>query len=284
MSKNVENVEKDSQLLEKCLIWLADCEQEMDKAEVDASVYRIRKTQSIYKKRREILTQIPQFWYIVLAENDDFPDYVRNEDLKYIEYITDIYVHYKVADSNTSENPRDFSITVSFKDEENDEPLISTQEVTKHFHSYVEDGEEKLSSSPVSIEWPAELNDINPILIKKNKGKELSANDKKNYRLGMKSFFSWFSWTGEKPGKEFRNGEDLARLIIDDLFPYAVKYYTEALPGNDMDDEDSSEGEELDISEDDDEDEDKGDATNTNNSKDKKRPSENDNHPSKKKK
>ncbi|CUM46205.1 uncharacterized protein AC631_00020 [Debaryomyces fabryi] len=257
MSKEQDSVEKDSQMLEQYLIGLAECEQEMDKAEIDASVYRIRKTQSIYKKRRQILTQIPQFWYIVLAENDDFPDYVTSDDLKYIEYITDIYVHYKVADSESSENPRDFSITVSFKDDENDEPLVATQEITKHFHSYIEDGEEKLSSSPVSVEWPKELSEINPTLIKKNKGKDLSSEDKKNYRLGMKSFFSWFSWTGTKPGKEFRSGDDLTRLVIDDLFPYAVKYYTEALPGDELDDEDSSEGEELDISEEDDDENDK---------------------------
>lgn len=257
MSKEQDSVEKDSQMLEQYLIGLAECEQEMDKAEIDASVYRIRKTQSIYKKRRQILTQIPQFWYIVLAENDDFPDYVTSDDLKYIEYITDIYVHYKVADSESSENPRDFSITVAFKDDENDEPLVATQEITKHFHSYIEDGEEKLSSSPVSVEWPKELSEINPTLIKKNKGKDLSSEDKKNYRLGMKSFFSWFSWTGTKPGKEFRSGDDLTRLVIDDLFPYAVKYYTEALPGDELDDEDSSEGEELDISEEDDDENDK---------------------------
>mmetsp|Transcript_5813 Transcript_5813/g.5757 ORF Transcript_5813/g.5757 Transcript_5813/m.5757 type:complete len:282 (+) Transcript_5813:26-871(+) len=281
MSNEQDSVEKDSQMLEKHLIGLAECEQEMDKAEIDASVYRIRKTQSIYNKRRQILTQIPQFWYIVLAENDDFPDYVTGDDLKYIEYITDIYVHYKVADSESSENPRDFSITVAFKDDENDEPLVPTQEVTKHFHSYVEDGEEKLSSSPVAVDWPKELNEINPALIKKNKGKDLSSEDKKNYRLGMKSFFSWFSWTGNKPGKEFRNGDDLTRLIIDDLFPYAVKYYTEALPGDELDDEDSSEGEELDISE---EDDDEGDKVQNNVSKSKKRAATVDDQPSKKKK
>lgn len=281
MSNEQDSVEKDSRMLERHLIGLAECEQEMDKAEIDASVYRIRKTQSIYNKRRQILTQIPRFWYIVLAENDDFPDYVTGDDLKYIEYITDIYVHYKVADSESSENPRDFSITVAFKDDENYEPLVPTQEVTKHFHSYVEDGEEKLSSSPVAVDWPKELNEINPALIKKNKGKDLSSEDKKNYRLGMKSFFSWFSWTGKKPGKEFRNGDDLTRLIIDDLFPYAVKYYTEALPGDELDDEDSSEGEELDISEEDDE---EGDKVQNDVSNSKKRAATVEDQPSKKKK
>lgn len=281
MAKNEESVEKDSQMLEQCLIGLADCEQEMDKAEIDASVYRIRRTQSIYKKRRQILTQIPQFWYIVLAENDDFPDYVSGDDLKYIEYITDIYVHYKVADTESSENPRDFSITVAFKDDENGEPLVPTQEVTKHFHSFIEDGEEKLSSSPVAVKWPTELKEINPTLIKQNKGKDLSSEDKKNYRLGMKSFFSWFNWTGTKPGKEFRSGDELTRLIIDDLFPYAVKYYTEALPGDGLDDEDSSEGEELDISE---EDDDEGETSQQDATNSKKRTAKVDDQPSKKKK
>lgn len=252
MAKTKENVEEDSHMLEQCLIGLAECEQEMDKAEVDANIYRIKKTQGIYSKRRNILTKIPQFWYIVLAENDDFPDYVTGEDLKYIENITDIYVHYKVADSGSAENPRDFSITVAFRDDENKDPLVPTQEITKHFQSTIEDGEEKLTSEVASVEWPADLSDINPVLIKLNKGTDLTAEDKKNYRLGMKSFFSWFSWTGTKPGKEFRNGDELTRLIIEDLFPYAVKYYTEALPGDGSNDEDSSEGEDLDISEDDD--------------------------------
>ena len=113
------------------------------------------------------------------------------------------------------------------------------------------DGEEKLESSPVNIEWPKDLADINPQKIKeatKDSGMDVEA--KKKYREGMKSFFAFFSWTGLKPGKEFRNGEELARLVVESVFPYAVKYYTEALPADEEEDSDvgSAEGEPLDIS------------------------------------
>lgn len=240
--------DKDAERLEKSLVALAECEQLMDKAEKDAEIYRIKHTQSIYQKRREIVLKIPQFWYIVLAENDDFAEYVGAEDLKYLEVINDIYVHHKVADLDDPKDRTTFSITISFKDEVNERALVPAQTVTKTFTTEVEDGEEHLFSEPVSVEWPEELARINPVTIKEGK-RELSGEEKKQYRAGMKSFFAWFAWTGRKPGKEFRNGEDLARLVTEDLFPYAVKYYTEALPGGEEDsDVDSSEGEELDIS------------------------------------
>lgn len=251
------DLEVDADELEKCLVGLANCEKDMEAAERDAEIYRIKKTQNIYQQRREILKKIPKFWYIVVAENDDFSEYVDAEELKFLEMIDDIYVHYKVADTDVDKltHYRDFSITISFKDDSN-KPLIDTQLVTKEFQTKVVDGEETLISQPVDVVWPKELYNIEPQAIKKkNSGKEMSKEDKKLYRRGMKSIFSWFSWTGEKPGKEFRHGEDLARLIIDDLFPYAVKYYTEAMPGVGEEDDyvDSSEGEALDLSEDEEE-------------------------------
>lgn len=253
--------EEQGKVIEQSLVKLAECEKDMDKAERDAELYRIKKTQSIFQNRRQILINIPKFWYIILAENDDFSEYISVEDLKYLESINDIYVHYKITDTEEGQlkTPKDFTITISFKHEESDkEPMLPDQTVTKEFNVFIEDGEEKLVSKAVDVEWPHELQSISPHLIKQknsNNVKNFSKEDKKNYRLGMRSFFSWFSWTGEKPGKEFRSGEDLTRLIIDDLFPYAAKYYTEALPGADEDDNDSSDPEELDLSEDEEEEE-----------------------------
>ncbi|CAK7897130.1 vacuolar protein sorting-associated protein 75 [[Candida] anglica] len=248
--------EEEIKSLETSLVALAGCELLMDQAEKEAEIFRIKKTQGIYEKRREILNKIPTFWYIVLAENDDFAEYIQSDDLKYLECITDIYVSYAAA-NDESANPRDFSITIAFDGGE--DKLIATQTVTKSFQTVVVDGEEKLTSQEVSIQWPSQLEPTNPSAIKKRckeSGKEMTADDKKKYRLGMKSFFAYLSWTGEKPGKEFRHGEDLTRLIVDNLFPYAVKYYSEALPGDeddDEDEEDSSEGEALDLSDDEDE-------------------------------
>ncbi|ODV82021.1 uncharacterized protein CANTADRAFT_39238, partial [Suhomyces tanzawaensis NRRL Y-17324] len=247
---------EESNALQQSLDELASLEKDMSVAERDSEVFRIKRTQHIYASRRDILNKIPTFWYIVLAENDDFAEYISVEDLKYLELIDNIYVHYNIADiENPSEDDlkhfKDFYITIDFSSKDG---VIPDQKVTKHFKTIIEDGEEKIISEPVDIKWPHELDAINPALIKKNKGKQLSADDKKNYRLGMKSFFSWFAWTGEKPGKEFRNGEDLTRLIVDDLFLNATKYYVLALPNDedsdDSNEDDSSEGEELDLSDD----------------------------------
>ncbi|KGT63811.1 hypothetical protein I503_06006 [Candida albicans SC5314] len=234
---------------------LGDWEKEMSQVEREAVIYRIKKTQPMYAKRRSILKEIPKFWYIVLAENDDFADYISPDDLKYLEYIDDIYVYYPIVDDEAG-HFKDFNITVTF----GKNPYIPEQEITKKFKIVIqEDGDERIVSESVEVKWPHELSKINPSVIKeKYKGKDkkdMSAKDKKNYRLGMKSFFSWFNWTGEKPGKEFRNGEDLATLLSEDLYLNALKYYIIALSPDEDDDandeEDTTEGEELDLSDDD---------------------------------
>lgn len=234
--------EKAAKELELALTSLADCEQEMDAAEKDAEIYRIKKTQGIYTKRSKVIQKIPNFWYIVLAENEDFAEYIRIEDLKYLEALSNIHVEYDI-DGN---KPRNFTLTISFQTD--DEESIKNQIIKKYFEVINENDEEKLISEAVDIEWPSSLASINPGKIKAESGSNLSLEEKKLYRQGMKSFFAFFSWTGKKQGKEFRNGEELTRLIVDDVYPYAVKYYTEALRGDD-DDEFTSEGEELDISE-----------------------------------
>lgn len=241
------DIEEESRKLEKALVSLADCEHKMDEAETDATIYRLKKTQSIYRERRDILRSIPKFWYIVLAEHEDFSEYILPEDSKFVECIEDLYVHYPIVDLDSA-NPRDFSITITFNDHENKSALIPEQTLTKHFKTEVKDGEEVITSTPVEIEWPKAFSDINPATIKQNSNGSLTEDEKKRYRKGMRSFFSWFSWTGTKPGKEFRSGDDFTRLLVEDVFPYAVKYYTEALPGEISDEVDSSEGEELDLS------------------------------------
>lgn len=235
----------EAEKLSDSLAQLAAVEQKIGHAEREVEIFRIKKTQSIYADRRAITSTIPQFWYIVLAQNDDFADYVRAEDLKFLDYLDDIYVHFDIADSDSPNHYRDFSITVSFKD---DSGVVPTQTVTKRFHVSEENGEETITSDVAEVQWPAELADTCPATIRRNKNGEFTADQKKKYRQGMKSFFAWFEWTGTKPNKEFRAGEDLTRLIIDELFPNAVKYYAEALQNDQESEEDSLEGEELDVS------------------------------------
>lgn len=223
---------------------LAELEIKMASVDREVEKFRIEKSGDLFKQRRDVVKQMPKFWYIALAEHEDFVELILVEDLKYLEDISDIYVEYDGIDN--------FSITIEFEGE-----FVPKQTVTKKFTTKVEDGEEIITSEAVDVQWPMELEEINPVAIKKEKGTDLSKEDKKKYREGMRSFFAWFGWTGEKEGKEFREGEELTRVLAQDVFVNGVKYYTMALQDGDEEDDDldddSSEGEELDLGEGDEE-------------------------------
>ncbi|CAN3374116.1 hypothetical protein DIURU_000947 [Diutina rugosa] len=234
----------DEEALQKQFEKLAECETAMAKVDKEVEQFRIDKSAALFNQRRDIVREMPKFWYIALAEHEDFVDLIAMEDLKFLEDVKDIYVDYQDVDH--------FTITFEFDGE-----LVPKQTVTKKFTVTTEDGEDKITSEAVAIEWPEELKEINPKLIKEAKGADLSKEDKANYRTGMRSLFAWFDWTGEKPGKEFREGDELARVLANDIYVNAVKYYTVALQDDGEDVEvDSSEGEELDLEDDDDDDDD----------------------------
>lgn len=234
----------------------------------------------IFQKRSQFIQKIDKFWHVVLSQHPEFAEFVRAEDFKYIELIKDIYVEWEASrKDDDSVNPGNFSITFKFaKSEENDN--FSEQEVTKNFqfeqldqeeliknnvssknsktYSTQNDSEdndddfdltEKLISTDTGIIWPKSYYAINPSFIQDKKSQQ----GKKNYRTGMKSFFGWFKWTGRKPGKEFPNGDEFAKLLSEDIFPNAVKYYTEAQRDGLEEEIDSDASEPLDLSDEDDE-------------------------------
>ncbi|GME78518.1 unnamed protein product [Ambrosiozyma monospora] len=279
-------------ILEKVFKQLSTIETQVDEVDQQVQKFKIWKTEPIYKSRRDLLSQIPKFWYVVLAEHEDFQEYIRTEDMKYLEFIKEIYVSRvtkvnadegegegKVTEAKSEDevDPGQFSITFKFEaPSTQDSPhknhnhthnhnneTIETQTVTKHFTTIKnpETGETSLRSKPAPIAWPTEFNKINPRKLKtkaKSEHRKLTTQEKKNYRVGMKSFFAFFDWTGEKPGKEFRNGEELASLIADEIFPAAVDYYTVAAANGGVeedegDDEAGTSSEELDLSDDEEE-------------------------------
>ena len=82
----------------------------------------------------------------------------------------------------------------------------------------------------------------------------------------MKCLFGWFRWTGLRPGKEFPHGDSFATLFIDDLYPYCVKYFTEAQrdledENDDSDSDGNSSAHELDLPKDEEEDLESSSAT-----------------------
>lgn len=217
---------------------LAECEDEMMLVENEVERYKILKQAPVLEKRDQLLDQISGFWSIVLSQHSDFANYIRASDFKYIDAIEKVIVR-PLALSSKNEDPRNFEITFRFREIEGD---LIAQTVTKKFtmekdvsklkyvrnRKLMEDEIDSeygfLTSDPVEVKWPKLYDDINPDLIE-NKAE---AEGKKKYRTGMKTFFAWFRWTGLKPGKEFPNGAELANLFNEELYPYCVKYYTEA--------------------------------------------------------
>lgn len=252
--------------VEKAFLKLQKIENEIQRADSQVEQYKNKIFTPIYSRRREYLEAIPKFWYIVLAQHDDFQEYISIEDMKYLELISDLYVEFwdetKFDSSDeiteTTIPKKGFTITLSFKNvnDENKDNKIKEQTVKKRFEWVLDPmtGSRKLESDPVEIEWPIVLSNMDPVLLKKkakDEGRPLTAEEKKKYRKGMRSFFSFWQWTGRKPGKEYRNGEELATLIAEDIFPAALDYYVLASPGlgGQDDDEDDESGEELDLSE-----------------------------------
>ncbi|CCH42174.1 Vacuolar protein sorting-associated protein [Wickerhamomyces ciferrii] len=232
-----------------------------------SEIARLKSVQSIYSKRRSFTRNIDKFWNIVLSQHPEFSEYIRSSDFKFLELIKDIYVSWDVASTSASEDstPGDFSITFEFEGLDDDFP---EQTIVKKFKLETFDPEdlpkskskkrdidnsddeadadetERLVSESIDIIWPKSYDSINPSKIQDKK----SDAGKKNYRAGMKSFFGWFKWTGRKPGKEFPSGDDFARLFSEEIFPYAVKYYTEAQRDGLEEEEDSDASEPLDLS------------------------------------
>lgn len=210
---------------------LANIEDELEACDKKVQNYRLSVLQPVYNKRNALIQDVPDFWKIVLTQHQDFADYIQVEDFKYVENISSIEIDWESID--------EFQITFNFQGIEDDFPK---QKVCKKFKleydvdkvynpnklkpEELEDMEEfgYWTSEPCAIQWPASYNGFNPAKIMDKS----SAIGKKNYRKGMKSFFGWFKWTGLKIGKEFPNGQDLATLFTDDIYPHCLKYYTQA--------------------------------------------------------
>lgn len=166
----------------------------------------MRKLEPLFAKRDEAIRNIPGFWRIVLSQHDEFADYIRASDFKYVDAIKSVVVKWK--------DPRDYEVEIQFNCIENE---LKEQTVTKKFISRGE----KLTSEPVALDFTG------------------------RQRKDTKSFLDWFSWTGNSDSKEFPNGAQLAALLSEDIYPYCAKYYSEAQRDVADEESSASEGELL---------------------------------------
>ncbi|CEP64383.1 Vps75p LALA0_S11e02828g [Lachancea lanzarotensis] len=241
--------------LTRSLDALGGVEDDIEKVEKEVELIRLSKLSPIYERRSRAISGVDGFWKVVLSQHSDFANYVRAADLKYVDCIKSIDIKWLCLE-NKNKDYRDVAISFEFEGIDGD---FEAQVVTKYFtiehdtsmfkyrgkRTEEDDLRDQelgfLTSKPCAIKWPKSYDGINPSLV----SDKTSAKGKKDYRTGMKSFFSWFMWTGLKIGKEFSNGDGFANLLTDDIFPNSTKYYTEAqvdLEDENIDDEDISDG------------------------------------------
>ncbi|KAG4305722.1 hypothetical protein PORY_000632 [Pneumocystis oryctolagi] len=200
---------------------IADIELEFEKAEVELLKYQVQLFSPLYEKRASILKKIPKFWPIVLeaVPGDDLSVYINADDANVLEHLIDLRVH------RPNEDPRDINIIFEF--EQNDYLESSSLYLEKLFIY----SKQKAEASSNSDKEPSQLIS-KKVEIKWKKNKDLT----KTIKGAAPSFFTWFSWTGEN-NDVFEDGEELAIFIAEDLYPNAVKYFTDALQENEEEDE-----------------------------------------------
>ncbi|KTW31179.1 uncharacterized protein T551_01252 [Pneumocystis jirovecii RU7] len=197
---------------------IADIELEFEKAEIELR-------NPLYEKRACVLRKIPKFWPIVLeaAPGDELSTYISSEDANVLEHLIDLRVY------RPNEDPRDINIVFEF---EPNEYLEQNSLYLEKLFTYSSQKAEASSSN--SDKEPSQLI---------SKKVEIKWKKNKNFTKPAKgvapSFFTWFSWTGEGNNDVFEDGEELAIFIAEDLYPNAVKYFTDALQENEEEDEDA---------------------------------------------
>ncbi|CCG82506.1 Nucleosome assembly protein [Taphrina deformans PYCC 5710] len=184
-----------------------DAEQELLRKQVE--LYK-----PLYSERDPLLDQIPKFWVTVIEEKEELEELFNLEDSKLIDHLKSLQVSREDAD------PRNFTISMAF--EENDF-LDSSHLVLSKSFTHNDDGDQEYTSKPVEIKWKKDIT-TQP-------------------DGGRPSFFSFFAWTG---GEEdvFLQGEEVALILADEVYPDALKTWTDA---QNVDSEDDSDMGSVDI-------------------------------------
>lgn len=274
---------------------LAEIERDFDDAETEIIRQQVELTNPLYERRHKVVSQIPNFWPLVLEQAPpDIDQYIQPSDSAVLlSSLTSLWVsHFEIDNSsNPSEgDPRSVSIRWEFAGNEYFEDRVLEK---KFWYRRAKDGWTGLVSEPVDIRWKegkdltyglldmvykawvVEQNQANGPAKSKAGGltDEQKVLKKKIDSTGMGglSFFAWFGFIGRrvsavesdearrreakrrmlrKQGKKvqspladaeddededvdmsleiFPDGDDLAIAITEDLWPGALKFFTQA--------------------------------------------------------
>jgi hypothetical protein len=293
---------------------LAAIEDEFE--EIDSEILRKQYTisQSAYARRAEAISQIPNFWPLVLEQAPpEIDQFIQPRDSQIlVESLINLEVirpeialgPEAIVASNNGGNPRSLRIKFEFKENEHFENEVLEK---TFWYRRASDGWTGLVSEPVKINWKAgkDLTEgLTNMAVKlfdarKKSGGDFTKKDVPEYAAlkkkaetanGMNtSFFTWFGFVSgrryvsaeesEKAEKErdakkaqstektsedaltgedeaeanddtevevHEAGEELAIAIAEDLWPGAIKYFTQAQEAEEMSDIDFEELQDLD--------------------------------------
>lgn len=287
---------------------LADLERDFDEAETEIIRQQIALTQPLYSRRSKTISQIPNFWPLVLEQAPpDIDQYIQPSDSALLlSSLTNLSVsHFESALPNG--DPRSVSIRFEFSANEYFDNTVLEK---KFWYRRSRDGWTGLVSEPVPIKWKKDRDLTGGLLnmvVKawnvekrtKRRDKTLSPEQKAlkkkidNTGMGGLSFFAWFGFIGRNVSAEesleatvlerekrkarqnskntsppesdngsvdgdeddeigmsleiFPDGDDLAIAFTEDLWPGAIKYFTQAQEQDALSDADfESDEEDLD--------------------------------------
>ncbi|KAK0720038.1 nucleosome assembly protein [Lasiosphaeris hirsuta] len=290
---------------------LADIEREFDDVETEIIRQQVQLTKSLYEKRHAVVSQIPNFWPLVIEQAPpDIDEYIQPSDSALLlSSLSSLSVSHFEVENGGKGDPRSVAIRWEFTENE----YFEDSAIEKRFwYRRAKDGWAGLVSEPVDIKWKKgkDLTDGLLTLVKavwdeeqaagtngakaRAKGDKITAKQQAlkakidGIGLGGLSFFAWFGFRGNrvsaeesqtatqeerqrrqrrKAGEEvstpaseadsddsdddddleiFPGGDMLALAIADDLWPGAIKFFTQAQEQDALSDIDFESDEELD--------------------------------------
>ncbi|RDW81891.1 hypothetical protein BP6252_03003 [Coleophoma cylindrospora] len=267
---------------------LAEIEKDFDDADTEIIKQQVALTAPLYARRAKTVSQIPNFWPLVLEQAPpDIDQFIQPSDSALLlSSLTALNVtHFELAQEPQGD-PRSISIQWTFAENEYFE---DTRLEKKFWHRRGKDGWSGLVSEPVQIKWKKGKDLTGGLLdlvcqaweaetraeTSTSMSPEQKALRKKieNTGMGGLSFFAWFGYIGRKISKTesdlaksreaerrtlmksglevqesiveeedagdedeevgmsleiFPDGDDLAVAITEDLWPGAIRYFTQA--------------------------------------------------------
>ncbi|CCG82052.1 putative O-methyltransferase [Taphrina deformans PYCC 5710] len=163
----------------------------------------------LYAKREKLTSAVPHFWSTVLSVEDELLDFIKEAEADLLKSCTSFRVQ------KLDDDPRNFTISMSFS---RNAYLENTS--CNFIKNFKFDGG-RLTSRAVALDW--------------RDGKNLVQRAAEQDRLSFFSLFSFVGMAAEVDEMDIDEDdpqlilEDMAMLLVDEVYPHALSYFTDAL-------------------------------------------------------